>query len=59
MTPNTYLIIFPDGQRFEFEYEEMVELVAAGRNSTQGNEYLDSMKVKADKLFKSLPVSDY
>ena len=51
--------VIVNGKIYEFEYEEMVELLAAGRDSMQGNEYLAHMKDKAGRLFIKLPDTAY
>lgn len=45
-------------QCFEFEPEEMCELLVAGIKAKQGNEYFGSMQEKARKVLDVLPVSD-
>lgn len=54
-----YVIKFPDGQKFYFAYEEMVELFSAGVEKKHGNEALEDMKHKAGIVFRELPVTDY
>jgi len=54
-----YFIVFPDGVKFQFGYEEMVELISAGMESTDGAECLGNMRIKAQRVWKSLPVTDY
>ena len=59
-----YRLIFPpqyDGSRpvYYFCYEEMVELMNAGRKSTEGAEALEDMKQKAEIVFDALPETDY
>ena len=48
-----------DGKYCPFEYEEMVELLAAGRESTYGNESLQDMKDKVKKLSSFLLSTAY
>lgn len=48
-----------DESVIQFTYEEMVELLAAGKRSTIGNEALASMKQKASAAFDRLPKTDY
>ena len=47
------------GTKYIVEYEEMVEILAAMRTCSLGNEYFISAKLKVDKMWESIPQTDY
>ena len=54
-----YKIVFPNGKVFELEMEEMIELLAALRDSTEGNECWEPAKRKALKMLDYMGPCDY